>query len=311
MPATAHSDSLAFDWLAAGAIALASAIWGATFVASKVALTVVPPFTLICGRFALAWAVLRLVMCWQGLKPLSGRTAWIPAVIGAVGMVISIGAQFVGTALTPASHGAFITSASPALMAVFAVFLLGERMHWLHGLAMLLALSGVALVSGVTGGTFHPVGHGALVVAAITWALYSVLTRWASLRHDQLAVLAGACGWGAIFSAPLLRWDWPVARLLEPAVGGSVLFIALGSTVLAFLLWSWGFARLPARIGGLFMFVQPVIGAVLAAWLLHEPMRWPLAAGGGLILVGVAVAQRADRALVVGGQETAEVAALG
>jgi drug/metabolite transporter (DMT)-like permease len=285
------------DWLAAGAIALASGIWGATFVAAKVALAVVPPFALICGRFALAWVVLRLVMRWRGLAPLSGRQAWIPALIGTVGMVVSIGAQFIGTALTPASHGAFITSASPALMAVFAVFLLGERMHWLHGLAMLLALSGVALVSGVTAGSLHPLGHGALVVAAITWALYSVLTRWASLRHDAVAVLAGACGWGALLSAPFARWDWPVARLLEPALGGSVLFITLGSTVIAFLLWSWGFARLPARIGGLFMFVQPVIGAALAALLLHEQPGWTLGVGGALILAGVAVAQQADRAL--------------
>jgi drug/metabolite transporter (DMT)-like permease len=222
-------------------------------------------------------------------------------VIGTVGMVVSIGAQFVGTALTPASHGAFITSASPALMAVFAVFLLGERIHLLHGLAMALALVGVALVSGVTAGTLHPLGHGALVLATVTWALYSVLTRWASLRHDQLAVLAGACGWGALLSAPFARWDWPFARLMEPAVGGSVLFIALGSTVLAFLLWSWGFARLPARIGGLFMFVQPVIGAALAAWILHEQPGWTLGAGGALIVLGVAVAQRADRALAFRG----------
>lgn len=288
----------AFDWLAAGAIALASGIWGATFVASKVAMAVVPPFTLICGRFLLAWGLLRLVMRQRGLAPLRRQDAWIPALLGAVGMVVSIGAQFVGTALTPASHGAFITSASPALMAVFAVFLLDEGMHGLHGLAMVLALGGVALVSGLTGGTFHPLGHGALVLATVTWALYSVLTRWACLRHDPLVVLAGACGWGGLLSVPLARWDWPLARLLEPAVGGSVLFIAIGSTVVAFLLWSWGFARLPARIGGLFMFVQPVIGTALAALVLHEPLRWTLGAGGALILAGVAVAQRADRLLV-------------
>ncbi len=276
-------------------MAAASAIWGATFVASKVALAVIPPFVLVAGRFALAWLLLRLVLRIRRIESVPWRQSWIPLLIGAVGMDLSIGAQFIGTALTSASQGALVTSAAPALMAVFAAFLLGERLRPLHVVAIGIATAGVVLVTGIGGTGFHPLGHGALAVAAATWALYSVLTRWASRTLDPMAVLAGASGWGALLALPFTRWDWPVARLLEPAIGGSVVFIALGATVLAFLLWSWGCARLPARIGGLFMFVQPVIGTALAAWLLGELPGWTLYAGGGLILAGVSLAQRADR----------------
>ncbi|MBC7541235.1 MAG: DMT family transporter [Candidatus Sericytochromatia bacterium] len=277
-------------------MAAASAIWGATFVASKVVLAVVPPFALVAGRFALAWLLLRLVMRWRGIAAVPWRQAWIPLLLGTVGMVISIGAQFIGTDLTSASQGALVTSAAPALMALFAAVILGERLLPLHVASIGIATAGVVLVTGIGGSGFHLLGHGALAVAATTWALYSVLTRWACRHYDPMVLLAGACGWGALLALPFARWDWPVVRLLEPAIGGSVVFIALGATVLAFLLWSWGCARLPARVGGLFMFVQPVVGTGLAAWLLGEMPAWTLYAGGALILAGVALAQRTDQA---------------
>lgn len=285
------------DLAAAASMAVAAAIWGGTFVVSKVVLEVVPPLALVALRFAMAWALLRLLLRALGRPPVPWRDAWVPALIGLIGMPLAIGSQFVGTALTSAGDGALVTSSAPALMAVFAAFLLREPLKPLHVVAITLSTAGVLLVTGIGTGDWHPIGHTALALSAASWALYTVLTRWASRRLDPLAVLAGACGWGALVSLPFVSLDWPWARLADPTIGGGVLFITLGSTLLAFALWSWGCARLPARVGGLFLFVQPLVATVLAALLLGERPAVSFYLGGALILLGVALAQQADRAL--------------
>lgn len=147
---------------------------------SKYVLQFVPPLTLVVMRFAIAPAVLGTVLAFAK-KPLH---IWHDdrkylALYGFVGYTVSIGAQFAGTALSSPHMGAVITSASPAVIAIFAYWLLKERLNWQTVGALSVATAGVMIVIGMDpqndSGTFA--GNLFLVVAAVSWVLFSVMGK--------------------------------------------------------------------------------------------------------------------------------------
>ena len=288
------------------AASLAAAIWGGMYVVSRLVLGVIPPLTLLVLRFLVALPALWI---WHGLTERRGpdwrwptRGAWRDlAVIGFVGYCLSLAAQFGGTALGGASAGAVITSATPAFVALFAWLLLRERPSRRQALGLALAFAGVSLVVDAGRGTAadgagNPnalLGGAFLVVAALTWALYSVLVRRAGQAHglSTLTITLGATLIGLVFDSPLAALELSSATIgpITPMIGLGVLYLGLVSTALAFHLWNLGFKLLDANTAALCFFAQPVVGATLGVLLLGEPLSIGLALGATVILGGALV----------------------
>lgn len=298
---------------ARGALAasLAAAIWGGMYVVSRLVLGVIPPLTLLVIRFLVALPALWI---WHGLTERRAvgwrwpsRRAWLDlAVIGGVGYCLSLAAQFGGTAQGGASAGAIITSATPAFVALFAWLLLRERPTLRQALGLALAFGGVLLVvdagrGAATDGARNPnalFGGALLVIAAVTWALYSVLVRRAGQAHglSTLTITLGATVVGLMFDLPLAGIELTGMTIgpITPLIVLGVLYLGLVSTALAFHLWNLGFKLLDANTAALCFFAQPVVGATLGVLLLGEPLSFGLALGATLILGGalVSVARR-------------------
>lgn len=298
---------------ARGALAasLAAAIWGGMYVVSRLVLGVIPPLTLLVIRFLVALPALWI---WHGLTERRAvgwrwpsRRAWLDlAVIGGVGYCLSLAAQFGGTALGGASAGAIITSATPAFVALFAWLLLRERPTLRQTLGLALAFGGVLLVvdagrGAATDDARNPnalFGGALLVIAAVTWALYSVLVRRAGQAHglSTLTITLGATVVGLMFDLPLAGIELTGMTIgpITPLIVLGVLYLGLVSTALAFHLWNLGFKLLDANTAALCFFAQPVVGATLGVLLLGEPLSFGLALGATLILGGalVSVARR-------------------
>lgn len=285
--------------LGALAATSAAAIWGGMYVVSKLVLNVVPPMTLVVIRFAVALPVL---LAWYILSRghwLNRREGLSLALVSLVGFCISLGAQFGGTKLSTASNGALITSATPAFVVPFAFLLLRERPSaWkLAGLA--LATAGVFIVIGpvrpadVTGSA-PLLGNGLLVLAALSWALYSVLVRRATNQGvSALAVTLYVTAWGIAWDLPLAAVELagtPLGAITTGVIAG-IVYLGVVSTALAFYLWNRGFELLDANTAALCFFAQPVVGVLLGALLLHEPLGLGFFAGGCLIMVGALVSQ--------------------
>jgi len=218
-----------------------------------------------------------------------------------VGYCLSLAAQFGGTALGGASAGAVITSATPAFVAVFAWLVLRERPTLRQGLGLALAFGGVLLVvdagrGAAEDGAHNPnalLGGAFLVVAAVTWALYSVLVRRAGQAHglSTLTITLGATLIGLGFDIPLAGLELAGSAIgpITPVIALGVLYLGLVSTALAFQLWNLGFKLLDANTAALCFFAQPVVGASLGVLVLGEPLTFGLALGATLILGGALV----------------------
>ena len=272
----------------------AASIWGGMYVVSKAVMSVIPPYILLTLRLLLGILTLFLIIMINGGMKITYRQFWQIFLVGFVGYGVSVGLQFVGTNLSTASNGSLVTSATPAFVLVFAALLLGEKITWRRLVSLLVASLGVIAVidprtTQLSSDLF--VGNLALVGAALTWALYSVLVRKVTRNMDVLPVSLVAFAGGLPVSIPLGMWEASTQGLglITPGVIGGVLFIGIISTALAMYLWNSAFAILDAGVASLTFFAQPVVGTILGAIFLKEAITPLFIIGGVLIGLGLII----------------------
>jgi drug/metabolite transporter (DMT)-like permease len=262
------------------------------YVVSDVVLETIPPFTLLTSRLVLGILTLGIVLArqkvaveWSKMRPI--------LLTGFIGYGISLGLQFVGTKLSTAANGALITSATPAFVALFAVWLLGEKMTFRSVIPLVAATLGVLLVVDPRTAQFAPqtfLGNLALLGAGLTWGLYSVMVRRDARQGISVSVMTFVVLFGGLpLSIPMGAWEMQQLGIgkLTPGILLGVLYLGIISTAGAMFLWNYAFARLRASTAALAFFAQPVVGAGLSALLLGEQLNSLFYIGGGLILLGV------------------------
>lgn len=278
-------------------LAAAASIWGSMYVVSKVLLTAIEPLELVWLRYAIALISL-------GAIGLITRQNWhvaksdLPLIllVGLIGYCLSIWAQFLGTQYSSAQFGSVITSATPAFIILFARVLLKETITWQKGLAVVLATIGVLCIVGIDdldAGT--QLGVWILTLAALTWALMSVLVKKIPVHYSQLVVTFYAMLVAWLFITPLTFRQLaalPVVIFATPQLFGGLLYLGVISTALAFFLWNKGLQLTEASSGGLYFFFQPLVGTLLGWLLLNETVGVGFWLGAALIAVGVLLSMK-------------------
>jgi drug/metabolite transporter (DMT)-like permease len=278
-------------YLGAALMALAASIWGGMYVVSKIVLETVEPLALVWLRYVVALVALVLAAV---ITRQSWRIRWkdVPLIvaIGVIGYAISIWTQFLGTKLSTAQMGAMITSATPAFMVVFGRMILGERITIRRALSVGLATIGVLMIVGIGGiGQKYEIGGAILFIAALTWALMSVLVKRVSTHYSQLVVTTYAILAATIIITPVgIRQLHGMDNILShPMLWGGVLYLGIVSTAVAFFLWNKGLQMVDAASGGLYFFFQPLVGTFLGWVILSEQVTITFWIGAILILAGV------------------------
>ena len=278
----------------------AASIWGGMYVVSDVVLHTIPPFTLLVFRLIIGLLILAAILWRSGQLIIPRRDIFRLLGVGVIGFGISLGAQFVGTQKATAINGAVVTSASPAFILLFAWLILRETLTPIRVSAVALASVGVLIVLDLSkfdlsSKTFT--GNIALIVAALTWALYSVLVRKVSSSYSTLTVSCYALAGGMIVAVPAAGLELasqPVGQVTFGVVLG-ILYLGVISTALAMFLWNEAFALVEASVASLFFFAQPLVGVLLATLLLGQPLTLNLIIGGALIIGGVILSMQRGR----------------
>lgn len=285
--------------IGAGLLGAAAAIWGTLYVAADWLMRSIPPFGLLELRFLIAGAVIAALAAYRGElgRPKGGALPYV--LLGLVGYFASIGLQFVGTDLSGAVAGSLITASSPALIAVFAAFILHEPLSRRKVAGLVLGLMGIAAVVGWPGRSAQSLpGDLALFGAGVTWALYTVLARRQTQAVPTLHVTAWAGIFGAALTLPAAIIEYALHPWRVPATLGmwsAIAYVAIVCTAGGFYLWNKGFEYLPAASGGMLLLVQPVVGGLLGALLLGESLSPSFFVGAVLIALGVAAAILPER----------------
>jgi drug/metabolite transporter (DMT)-like permease len=277
-----------------GMLVAANVIWSLNYATTKYAFERWSPIAFSGLRFATAGIALAILVRWrEGGLGVERRDVRLVVVCGIVGIFLNQLTFTYAVDYTAAANVALILASAPAFAAVFAVMLGHERVRPAHWLALGLSLIGVGLV--VMGGSnlsgFSLRGDLLAVGAALTWAGYTVLLRPLLGRYSAARISALVILIGAVILAPVTVVQ--VANQDFGSLGGLRWGAWVYSTIGPLLVTNWLYFRALHRVGAaratLYMYLQPFLGAVFAAWLLGEKLVAIQLIGGAVIVGGVAL----------------------
>jgi drug/metabolite transporter (DMT)-like permease len=273
------------------ALATAGALWGLSVPLSKLALGWLSPGWLTVGRFVLAAPVLALL----GRRGL--RAACTPSIVaaGALGFGAVILLQNAGIERTSVSHAAVLIGAVPVLVALIAAGAGRAGAGSAHSGpsrtawgGYTLAIAGVALVAGGSGGGSTVIGDALVLASAVLSAGFISVQPQLLAGRDAAAVTAVQLAAGALLAAPIaaLTGSLPHApTALGPVAALAALAVA--GTVLPFWLFAYGQAQVPASLAGAFVNLEPVIGAAVGWLAFGNPAGAGQLAGAVAVIAGI------------------------
>jgi drug/metabolite transporter (DMT)-like permease len=271
---------------------VANVVYATASVVSRIALDGIPPALLGFARLAIAAVVLLPLVRREQVPPGEGLRLFG---MGVIGFTVAFALMNWGIVYSSATNAALLIIVEPMTMLLLGPALLGERLTRREALGATLALLGavVVIADGIPGMTLSvlPRWRGDLMLAlsAVAYGVYSLLGRPVLTPANSIAITSRSIVWGATAMAPLVAVEWlagarPVASV--PALAGT-LYLAVVITALGYIAWNWALARMEAARAAPFLTVQPVVGALLGAAVLGDPVSIYTGIGGGLIVAGL------------------------
>ncbi|HJW90439.1 MAG TPA: DMT family transporter [Anaerolineales bacterium] len=280
---------------------IAVVVWGASFIATKVALRDVSPVTVVWLRFAIGVAILGVAVFFrrQFYRPRWKEMAYF-ALLGFIGITFHQWLQSTGLLTAQASTTAWIVSTTPVFMALLGWSFLKERLGWLSVFGIGLAAAGVLLVvtrgdlRSMGGGSFGTPGDILILISALNWAVFSALSRYGLKNHPATRMMFYVMGLGWLFTSILFFYGPGLAEIPQLTLSGwlGIGFLGVFCSGLAYIFWFDALKALPASQVGVFLYLEPLVAVVVAAIILGEALSLATFLGGGIILAGVWLVNR-------------------
>lgn len=281
-------------------------LWGASWPAGRTLALAMPPLAGSAWRFSIAVVLLLAWLRWQlGGWPRLTRRQWAGlAIAGTVGVFAYSAFFMLALQRVEASRAAVVVTTNPVFTTLLAAWLFKERFNLRIALGLALAVAGAAIV--LTQGAPRKLlagdigtGEWLLLGCVASWSAYSLMGKRLMAGIDSLVATVVTAAIGALLLwAAALAFEGPalvarsIATLSWPG-WVSIVFLAVGATVLAYAWFYRGIAVLGAGTASSYISLVPVFGVASSVLLLGEPLDASLLAGGALAIAGVVVANRA------------------
>jgi drug/metabolite transporter (DMT)-like permease len=291
------------------AIATLLAIWALNFIAGKIALRYWTPLALASFRVVLAAIFLVLLYPLCRLLPVFVEASrprhqgsrrfkdfWPFIYLGFFGISVNQICFTVGLRYTSVTHSSVIVGMGPIYALILAVLFRLEFATVRKVTGMLIALAGVVLM---TYGPHDRQGAATLLGDVITltgsvgFAMYGVLGKRVAARYDTLTMTTYNAVFGALLVLPIAihsaRAIGPLANWCAIPVSAwiGLLYMALFSSVLAYLFYFWLLRYLEVTELMSFSYLLPVTATILSIIFLGERGTVAELIGGALALSGV------------------------
>ena len=271
-------------------------VWGTTFASTKVLLThgLTPP-EIMLYRFIIAY-----LLTWICSRKVWADT-WVDelllAVAGFMGGTLYFLAENTAIDYTITSNVALVVCVTPVLTALLTSLIYRERITGRLAIGSVVALLGVGFV--VLNGSvlqIHPLGDALALVAALAWAVYSVVVRRFDGRYTTWFVTRKVFFYGLVTMVPFIACGMGgglhLDKLAIPLVAGNVVFLSVVASMLCFYTWNLVLEKLGTIRASNYMYTQPLVSLACSVWILSEPITPIALLGTVFILVGIYVAQR-------------------
>ena len=268
-------------------------IWGTTFISTKIPLTDFTPIEILFFRFLLGLLVLIAVYPKRlRIKDKKQELTFVAA--GLCGICLYYLLENIALTYTMASNVGVIISVAPFFTAVLShVFLkTEEKLKVQFFVGFVVAMIGICLIS-FNGKELelNPIGDILAVVAALVWAVYSLLTRKiSSYGLNTVGTTRKIFTYGILFMLPflfVLDFNLDVQKVIKPEYVLNLIYLGLGASALCFVTWNYAVGVLGTVKTSVYIYIVPVITATSSVIVLKEKITWVAAIGIGLTLIGL------------------------
>ncbi len=276
-------------------------VWGASFIATKIAVGEISPIAVVWLRFAMGIPIIlfAVVIRKQFAFP-KGNEWWYFALLGFLGITFHQWLQSNGLQTAQATTTAWIVSTSPAFIAILGWMILKEKINLTQSLGILLAMIGVLAVvskgelAEITGGNFGTYGDYLILISSVNWAVFSILSRRGLKHHPstRMTFWVMTIGWLITSVAFLANKSYTEIPSLDARGWWAMIFLGIFTTGFAYIAWFDALSQLPAAQTGAFLFVEPLTSMVVAAIILNEQITFVSILGGAVILFGIWLVNR-------------------
>lgn len=273
---------------------LCISVWGISFVSTKVLLNNgMQPVEIYIYRFTLAYLIILFIGHKQWFCH-NWRDEGLMALCGLLAGSIYFLAENFGLQYTLVSNVSLLTSTSPLITAMLVGLLYkSDRPGKGMIIGSLVAFTGVGCV--IFNSSFsleiNPLGDMLSILAAFSWAFYSLILKKLNATYDVWMITRKTFFYGVVTALPFLLIEpptySPAAIVNNGAVLGNLLFLGLGASLLAYILWAETVKSLGAVKANNYMYLQPVITLIFSVIFLHETVSIVGITGCVLILGGL------------------------
>lgn len=271
-------------------------VWGASFVATKVALRYASPGVVVWLRFAMGVIILGIAVLAGGKFALPEKRDWVYlASLGFLGITFHQWLQSTGLVTSQATTTGWIVASIPVFMALLGWLALKEKLFWLQVAGILLSAFGVLLVVTrgdlglLASGKFGTVGDFLILISAPNWAVFSILSRRGLQKYPATLMMFYVMAFGWLFSSVLLFAQGGMSQIGSIPWDGwaGIAFLGIFCSGLAYIFWYDALQALPVAQTGAFLYIEPIVTVIVAALILGERLYLATLLGGVLILSGV------------------------
>jgi drug/metabolite transporter (DMT)-like permease len=283
-------------------------VWGATWIAGRVAVSEASPLAVASWRFLLAALLLgTLVVIHEGWPRWSFKEWLTLAALGASGIFLYNLCFLYGLKMIEAGRGALVVALTPAVVAAGDWLLFRAPMSPTKAAGIALAMFGCLLV--VTNGDPRllltgevGLGEWLIIGCSVLWAVYTFVGRRGTRSLSPLAMTFGASltGWGMLTVAALLQGSLFVLTEVTWRGLSAIVFLGFFGTALAFTWYAEAVQRIGATRSAAFINLVPVSAVILGAVLLDERLGVVVLFGGTLVIAGVIITNHAGARLAAG-----------
>lgn len=289
------------------AILIANIIWGAAPAIFKYSLNDIPPFTLAFIRFFSA-GLMFLPFIARSHKILSGYEIKNIVLGGIWGISFNVAFFFMGLQLAPSINVHIIGSIGPILLYILSLIMLKEKAHPQIMKGMMVSLLGTLVfvfAPIIKSGALHSftegsdplrvlLGNGFFVLSTLGAVLVAIYTKRASATVSPLLITCIQFFVGALTFAPLMMFElqsWSFEQLTQKSWIG-IIYGTIFSSALAYFAHNIAISKMHAQALGIYSYIMPVIGVLVAIPLLGEYPDLFFILGSVFIFAGIIISER-------------------
>jgi drug/metabolite transporter (DMT)-like permease len=196
------------------------------------------------------------------------------------------------------------TTSSPLFVILLAALFLRERITGLQLLGVCICISGImvllssASLEKLVSFRFSK-GDWYVLAGAFCFAVYNILVKRKPLAIDPLNFLFVSFGLGTLLLLP--AWIWEVGKaapvIWNFKLAGVILYLGIGTSVIAYYCWNLSISRLGATRTALFGNLIPIFSSMEANWILEEAITWVHVLSLILVITGLIIANRQGKTM--------------